>query len=83
MGCVTAIKKAGVDMDKKCICGSCVELNHMTKLGRINDTLIQVFNVPVYTCNDCGYSYMIGSDSIKFAKKVDEAYYKKIDKISF
>lgn len=77
------VKSRNQILHKKCICGSYARINYITKIGRVNGTLIQVLNVPVYVCNDCDYSFMIGSDSIKFAKKVQEAYDKKMDSISF
>lgn len=35
---------------QKCICGDFAELKFITKIGRVNSTLVTVDKVPVYTC---------------------------------
>lgn len=68
---------------KKCICGSQAKITYITEMGRIRDTLIQVTNVPVYSCSNCGESFMTGSDSIKFSKQVEIGIKNHLKQIDF
>jgi YgiT-type zinc finger domain-containing protein len=57
----------------KCSCGSHASLRLKAKKGRYKDVIVTVLNVPVYECFDCGESFMIGTDSIRFASQVKKA----------
>ena len=42
---------------KRCQCGSFATLHYSTKKIRIDETISIVHNVPVYVCDDCGFSF--------------------------
>lgn len=66
----------------KCRCGGNVDLTHKDKLGRIKDK-VTVFNVPVFSCDNCGFRFMSGSDGKRLAARVKEAVCKGLDEIQF
>lgn len=57
----------------KCICGENSFLYFINKCGRLGENTINVVEVPVYICSECGEQYSSGPDSILFAKRVKEA----------
>ncbi|TBL76254.1 hypothetical protein [Paenibacillus thalictri] len=67
----------------KCECGSSAELQYKAKLGRFGIHKVTVFNVPVYSCNGCGNSFMNGSDAKKFAKRIEDAVKSNLIEINF
>jgi hypothetical protein len=82
----TVVRKVDVPMQKdkiNCMCGNKAQLIFKAKIGRVKDQKVTVFRVPVYSCDDCGTSFMNGSDSIKFAERVDEAIKRKLESINF
>lgn len=85
MGNSVTISKAEAIMKKKakCMCGESADLKYIAKLGRINNTLITVNNVPVYVCNNCNENFMNGSDSLRFSERVRYAFDNNKDEIEF
>jgi YgiT-type zinc finger domain-containing protein len=86
MGCAIPLNKSRINRKpnmKKCICGSRAKIAYVTEIGRIRDAIIRVTNVPVFNCNNCGESFMAGTDSVKFAKQVEIGIKNHLKQIDF
>lgn len=67
----------------KCLCGNETQLEYRTQYGRYKDKYIDVYNTPIQMCNNCGESFMTGSDSANFAVLVEFAYKNKFSDIDW
>ncbi len=67
----------------KCPCGSNMELIKTPRPGRLYKKIIMVQNVPLYICPDCEDRYCTGSDSLRFASRVRQAYKDGLESIEF